>query len=240
MVMIITIWLWLRNDCVHRQQKHWLSVRNRTEQRSPMLKCDVLLTHSSTSTSPLCALCGSIVTSHHFLPFFLPLDSSHDCYRASSRQRKRMTFLGSRWNDWWSHFSWGWGDVFFRVTMTQFQLRQFQFTSSLFLKLTVLWIKKAALVIFLHLQPSPASLLTLSFAVSFHVKSRLSKIELQSPGERGWSDGMSSLSHISDSLRPVCPGLSPPCRSLSLGQLAARCFTTSAMLTPAQKNPMKV
>lgn len=42
-----------------------------------------------------------------------------------------------------------------------------------------------------------------------------------------WSDGMSSLSHISESLRPVCPGLSLACRSLSLSLAGLVGSTTS-------------
>ncbi len=60
MVTVINTWLRLGND-------HWLLVGNGKEQRSPVLKSDVLWTHPSTRTSSPRWLHRSVITSTDFL-----------------------------------------------------------------------------------------------------------------------------------------------------------------------------
>lgn len=59
------------------------------------------------------------------------------------------------------------------------------------------------------------------------------------------SDGMSSLSHISDSLRPVCPSLSPPCRSLFVGSTVSHHYrivdnSSDKLRVSQEKTPLKI
>lgn len=97
--------------------------------------------------------------------------------------------------------------------MTQPKIRHFHFTSSLFLKLS--GIKEGGWFI-----------LTLSgyYFPFFYCSHSLlpSKTQLHGPGGGFWSDGVSSLSHISDSLRPGCP---QPVTVLSLSLLWPFCST---------------
>lgn len=90
----------------------------------------------------------------------------------------------------------------------------------------------------LHPLPSLVSF-PLSFTNTVKIIPPLKLWSSRDQESRCWSDGMSSLSHIGDSLKPLCaPACHPACRSPMPGHLAAQCFTTSPLLTPAENKSL--
>ena len=144
--------------------------------------------HCMALTSSLGGLCGSIITSHYCLPL-LPVDRTHNYnrgYRALSLWRKHMTFFGPSLKRRMESFFFGgdsvtvwpwWRDF----TCVIFTLHHLYFWGSLFW-----WWKRGGGGVFFFLcllSPWSLSRLALLLQSVSNVKSLLSKIELQSPGE---------------------------------------------------------
>lgn len=150
------------------------------------------------------------------------------CRATTSHQH---LFGGSRWRKRWSYVSWGVAVLcgaavsprWHNLKYVTFTLHHLYFWSPLGLKRRAgFWYCLAFPILFLFFFYCSHALLP-------------SKRQLHGPwGGWFWSDGVSSLSHIGESLRPGCPR---PVTVLSLslsGHFAAQCCLAAPLLTSAQ------